>query len=195
MTTINKRFSEIPKKPAIVDQKDYIEGPLKWAIALTASLGAILEVIDTSIVNVALTDIHASLGATLSEVGWVVSGYGIANVVLIPLSAWLGDYFGRKSYFIFSLIGFTISSVLCGISYNLPMLIAARILQGLCGGGLLAKAQAILFETFPPSEQGLAQAVFGVGVIAGPAIGPTLGGFLVDGLGWRWIFLVIFPLA
>jgi DHA2 family multidrug resistance protein len=193
MTTINKRFSEIPKKPAIVDQKDYIEGPLKWAIALTASLGAILEVIDTSIVNVALTDIHASLGATLSEVGWVVSGYGIANVVLIPLSAWLGDYFGRKSYFIFSLIGFTISSVLCGISYNLTMLIAARILQGLCGGGLLAKAQAILFETFPPSEQGLAQAVFGVGVIAGPAIGPTLGGFLVDGLGWRWIFLVNIP--
>ncbi|MDZ8094795.1 MULTISPECIES: DHA2 family efflux MFS transporter permease subunit [unclassified Nostoc] len=180
-------------KGSSFDQFGYVHGPLKWAIAFTASLGAILEVIDTSIVNVALTDIQATLGATVSEVGWVVSGYAIANVVLIPLSAWLGDYFGRKTYFIFSLVGFTISSILCGLSFNLPMLIAARILQGLCGGGLLAKAQAILFETFPPAEQGLAQAVFGVGVIAGPAIGPTLGGFLVDGLGWRWIFFVNIP--
>ncbi len=180
-------------KHSSLDQFGYVQGPLKWAIAFTASLGAILEVIDTSIVNVALTDIQASLGATITEVGWVVTGYAIANVVLIPLSAWLGDYFGRKTYFIFSLIGFTLASVLCGLAFNLPMLVISRILQGLCGGGLLAKAQAILFETFPPAEQGLAQAVFGVGVIAGPAIGPTLGGFLVDGLGWRWIFFVNIP--
>ncbi|WP_138497258.1 DHA2 family efflux MFS transporter permease subunit [Nostoc sp. PA-18-2419] len=180
-------------KNSTFDQFGYVQGPLKWAIAFTASLGAILEVIDTSIVNVALTDIQASLGATVTEVSWVVTGYAIANVVLIPLSAWLGDYFGRKTYFIFSLIGFTIASVLCGLALNLPMLVISRILQGLCGGGLLAKAQAILFETFPPAEQGLAQAVFGVGVIAGPAIGPTLGGFLVDGLGWRWIFFVNIP--
>ncbi|MDZ8023619.1 MAG: DHA2 family efflux MFS transporter permease subunit [Nostoc sp. DedQUE11] len=180
-------------KRSTFDEFGYVQGPLKWAIAFTAALGAILEVIDTSIVNVALTDIQASLGATITEVGWVVTGYAIANVVLIPLSAWLGDYFGRKTYFIFSLIGFTIASVLCGLAFNLPMLVISRILQGLCGGGLLAKAQAILFETFPPAEQGLAQAVFGVGVIAGPAIGPTLGGFLVDGLGWRWIFFVNIP--
>ncbi len=171
----------------------YVYGPRKWAIALTASLGAILEVIDTSIVNVALTDIQASLGATITEVGWVVTAYGIANVILIPLTAWLGDYFGKKTYFIFSLIGFTIASIMCGLSSNLPMLIISRIIQGLCGGGLLAKAQAILFETFPPQEQGIAQAVFGVGVIAGPAIGPTLGGYLTDGLGWRWIFFVNIP--
>jgi MFS transporter, DHA2 family, multidrug resistance protein len=171
----------------------YVQGYLKWAIAFTASLGAILEVIDTSIVNVALTDMQASLGATVSEVGWVVSGYGIANVIVIPLSAWLGDYFGRKKYFIFSLVGFTLASVLCGFSVNLPMLVLSRIAQGLFGGGLLAKAQAILFETFPPAEQGLAQAVFGIGVIAGPAIGPTLGGYLTDGLGWRWIFFVNLP--
>lgn len=166
---------------------------LKWAIAITASLGAILEVIDTSIVNVALTDMQSNLGATITEIGWVVTGYAIANVIVIPLTAWLGDYFGRKTYFIFSLVGFTVASILCGFAFNLPMLIFSRILQGLCGGGLLAKAQAILFETFPPAQQGLAQSVFGVGVIAGPAIGPTLGGFLTDNLGWRWIFLINLP--
>jgi DHA2 family multidrug resistance protein len=166
---------------------------LKWAIAITAALGAILEVIDTSIVNVALTDIQASVGATISEIGWVVTGYAIANVIIIPLTAWLGDYFGKKRYFVFSLIGFTIASVLCGLSANLPTLIAARVLQGLLGGGLLAKAQSILFETFPPAEQGIAQAIFGVGVIAGPAIGPTLGGYLTDNLGWRWIFFINIP--
>lgn len=182
-----------PEKPSESNESGYVTGSLKWAIAFTVSLGAILEVIDTSIVNVALNDMQATLGATVSEIGWVVTGYAIANVILIPLTAWLGDYFGRKRYFIFSMVGFTIASVMCGLAPNLNLLIISRILQGLCGGGLLAKAQAILFETFPPSEQGIAQAVFGVGVIAGPAIGPTLGGYLTDGLGWRWIFFVNIP--
>ena len=181
------------KQPTPAQPNTYVQGHLKWAIAFTASLGAILEVIDTSIVNVALTDMQGTLGATISEIGWVSTGYTIANVILIPLTAWLGDYFGRKNYFIFSLVGFTIASVLCGLSTTLPMLVVSRIVQGLCGGGLLAKGQAILFETFPPAEQGLAQAVFGIGVIAGPAIGPAMGGYLTDNLGWRWIFFVNIP--
>ena len=167
----------------------------KWAIAVAVALGALLEVVDTSIVNVALTDMQNTLGATLSEVSWVVSGYAVANVIVLPLTAWLGDRFGKKRYFIFSLIGFTIASIMCGMATTLPLLIIARVLQGLMGGGLLAKAQAILFETFPKEEQGVAQAFFGAIVIAGPAIGPTLGGYLVTNIGWRWIFFVNVPLG
>jgi len=166
---------------------------LKWVIAITAALGALLEVLDTSIVNVALSDMQSTLGATLSEVGWVVTGYAIANVIIIPLSAWLGDYFGKKRYFIFSMVAFVLASVLCGLSTTLPMLVAARIFQGLAGGGLLAKAQAILFENFPRHEQGKAQAIFGIGVIVGPTLGPTLGGYLTTTFSWPWIFYINIP--
>jgi DHA2 family multidrug resistance protein len=164
-------------------------------IAVSVSLAALLEVIDTSIVNVALTDMQATLGATLSEIGWVVTVYGIANVIMIPLSAWLGDAFGKKRYFVFAMAGFTLASVLCGLSRNLPMLILARLLQGLMGGGLLAKAQAFLFETFPVEEQGMVQALFGVCVIAGPAIGPTLGGWLTTNYSWEMIFFINLPIG
>jgi DHA2 family multidrug resistance protein len=174
-----------PAKPAVN----------KWAVAVAVAIGALLEIIDTSIVNVALSDIQASLGASLSEVSWVVSSYGIANVIILPLSAWLGHRFGKKTYFLFSLIGFTVASLLCGMATSLPLLVVARILQGLTGGGLLAKAQSILFETFPREEQAMAQGFFGAIVIAGPAIGPTLGGYIVTNIGWRWIFFVNLPVG
>lgn len=167
----------------------------KWGVAIAVALGALLEIVDTSIVNVALPQIQSSLGATLAQVTWVVSGYAVANVIVLPMTAWLGERFGKKTYFIFSLIGFTAASALCGLSQSLTMLVIARILQGLMGGGLLAKAQAFLFETFPKEEQPMAQAFFGIIVIAGPAIGPTLGGYLVTNVDWRWIFYVNLPVG
>jgi DHA2 family multidrug resistance protein len=167
----------------------------KWAVAVAVALGALLEVVDTSIVNVALNEIQNSLGATLSQVSWVVSSYAVANVIILPLTAWLGDRFGKKRYFIFSLVAFTLASILCGVATNLPMLIVARVLQGLGGGGLMAKAQSILFETFPRKEQAMAQGFFGAIVIAGPAVGPTLGGYLVTNVDWRWIFFINIPVG
>jgi DHA2 family multidrug resistance protein len=169
------------------------QGWIKWAIAITVALGAILEVIDMSIVNVALPHMQGNLGATLAEIGWVITGYSMANVVIIPLTAWLDEVFGRKNYFIFSLIAFTLASILCGLATSLPMLIFARVLQGLGGGSMLGKAQSILFQTFSKKEQGAAQAAFGLSVIMGPAIGPTLGGYLTDALNWRWIFFINIP--
>jgi len=167
----------------------------KWAVAVAAATGALLEVLDTSIVNVALAEIQSAVGASLTQVSWVVSSYAVANVIVLPLSAWLGQRFGKKRYFVFSMVGFTLASMLCGLATSLPMLVIARVLQGLAGGGLLAKAQAILFETFPREEQAMAQGFFAAIAIAGPVIGPTLGGFITTHSSWRWIFFVNVPVG
>lgn len=168
---------------------------LRWVIASTVGLAALMEVLDVSIVNVSIPHMQGNLGATVAEIGWVITGYAVANVIIIPLTAWLGQFFGTKAYYIFSLIAFILASVMCGFAHSLPELITARVLQGLFGGGLLPRAQAILFETFPPHQIGLAQAVFGISVIVGPTFGPTLGGYLTDTLGWRWVFFVNVPIG
>jgi DHA2 family multidrug resistance protein len=167
----------------------------RYLLALGVAIGALLEVVDSSITNVALPHIQGNLGATASEAAWVVTSYSVANVITMPLAVWLGDVFGKKNYFIFSMIGFTITSMMCGLAPNLLVLVFARVLQGLFGGGLLAKAQAFLFESFPPEQQGMIQGLFGVCVIVGPMIGPTLGGYLTDNLDWRWIFFINLPIG
>lgn len=187
--------SDIARLSSPLARRAAEQGWLKWAILFAGSFSAVLEVIDTSIVNVAMPHMQGNLSATLSEIGWVSTGYTMANVVMIPLTSWMERRFGKKSYFLFSLIGFTLSSVACGMAPNLAILIMGRVLQGLAGGGLLAKGQSIVFETFPPEEQAVANAVFGMGVVIGPTIGPALGGFLTDTVGWRWIFYINVPIG
>lgn len=168
---------------------------VRWMMLIGVSVAALMEVIDTSITNVALPHIQGNLGATTSEAAWVVTAYSIANVITMPLAVMLGEMFGKKSYFVFSVIGFTIASIACGMSSTLLVLVVARVVQGLFGGGLLAKAQAFLFEGFPPEKQGAVQGIFGICVLVGPVLGPTLGGYLTDNFDWRWIFFINVPIG
>jgi DHA2 family multidrug resistance protein len=154
-----------------------------------------LELIDTTIVNVALPHIQGNLGATLEDVAWVVTGYAVANVIILPMSGWLGGRFGRKNYFITSIIVFTLVSFLCGNAHTMNELIIFRIIQGLAGGGLISTAQAILIETWPREQIGTATALFGLGAVVGPTVGPTIGGWIVEHYAWPWIFYVNIPVG
>lgn len=167
----------------------------KWIVILTVISAAMLQLVDTSIVNVTLLQMMGSLGATLGDISWVITAYAAANVVMIAMAGWLSAKFGRKKYFAASIIVFTVASVLCGTATNVWMLVAFRFIQGIGGGGLLSTAQAILVETFPKEELGLANAIYGLGVIIGPTIGPVLGGYITDNLSWHWIFFVNIPVG
>lgn len=167
----------------------------KYLIAVAVVLAALMQVIDSSIVNVALPDMMGSLGANLDEIAWVSTGYILASVIVIPLTGFLGDQLGRKRYFVGSIILFTLSSFFCGAAHSLVALVIWRIIQGLGGGALMTVSQAVLFEAFPPEEAGTAMALFGLGVMVGPTIGPTLGGWLVDNYGWPWIFYINLPVG
>jgi DHA2 family multidrug resistance protein len=167
----------------------------KWIVILTVISAALLQLIDTSIVNVSLIQMMGNLGATLGDISWVVTGYAASNVVMITLSGWLSSKFGRKNYFAASIILFTLASVACGLSDNVWELVCFRVIQGIGGGGLLSTAQAILIETFPKEDIGLANAIFGLGVIIGPTIGPALGGYITDNLSWPWIFYINVPVG
>ncbi|MBY0491007.1 MAG: DHA2 family efflux MFS transporter permease subunit [Gemmatimonadaceae bacterium] len=167
----------------------------KYLIAIAVTLAAVLELIDTSIVNVAIPHMMGTLGATLDEIAWVSTSYIIANVIVIPMSSWLSAYFGRRRYLTGSITLFVVASFFCGAATSLWGLVFWRVLQGLGGGALLSTAQTTLFESFPPQERGIGQAIFGVGVMVGPTIGPTLGGFIVDAYAWPWIFYINVPMG
>jgi DHA2 family multidrug resistance protein len=171
------------------------KGLKKWVITITVITASLLELIDTTIVNVSLPQIQGNLGATLEDIAWITTGYAVANVIILPMSGWLGEKFGRKNYFLTSIIIFTIASFLCGNATTLEELIAFRILQGIAGGGLISTAQAILLETWPPEEVGIATAMFGLGAVVGPTLGPTIGGYITDHFSWPWIFYVNIPVG
>jgi len=170
-----------------------IPDALRWLIVLAAMTGAVLEVLDTTITATALPQIQGNIGATLSEVGWVNTGYIIANVIVLPMAGWLAGRFGRGGYFAGAIALFTFASLMCGLSHSLNALVFWRVVQGLGGGGLLATGQVILLEAFPPKQQGIATALFGVGVTVGPLLGPVLGGWLTENLSWPWIFYINLP--
>src|SRR5213596_1786885 len=165
----------------------------KYIIAITVSLASVLELLDTSIVNVAIPHMMGNLGATLDQIAWVSTGYIVANVIVLPITGWLSAYFGRRSYFAGSIALFTLASFMCGNAGSLEALVFWRIIQGLGGGALLSTSQAILYEEFPREEYGTAMAIFGVGVMVGPTLGPTVGGWITDTYGWPWIFYINIP--
>ncbi|HZN97762.1 MAG TPA: DHA2 family efflux MFS transporter permease subunit [Gemmatimonadales bacterium] len=164
-------------------------------VAITVSLAAVMELIDTLIVNVAIPHMMGNLGVTLDQIAWVSTGYIVANVIVIPISGWLAALLGGRRYFAGSIALFTVASFFCGNAGSLESLVLWRVVQGLAGGALLPTSQAILFEEFPREEHGTAMAIFGVGVMFGPTLGPTLGGYITDVYGWPWIFYINLPLG
>ena len=167
----------------------------KWLITITVMLPAIMEIIDTSVANVALPHMQGSLNAGTDEVTWVLTSYLVANAVVLPMTGWLSRVFGRKRFLMTCITLFTLASLLCGASPNLAALIFFRILQGAAGGALIPISQAILMETFPPHQRGMAMAIFGVGAMFGPIVGPALGGWITDNMSWRWIFYINLPIG
>ena len=166
-----------------------------WLIAFVVSLGAFMEVLDTSIANVALPHIAGNMGASSDESTWVLTSYLVSNAIILPATGWLVSLLGRKRFLLICLVVFTLSSLACGIAPSLPILLLARVIQGAGGGGLQPMAQAVLADTFPPEKRGLAFSIYGVTAVLAPAIGPTLGGWITDNYTWRWIFLMNVPVG
>ena len=166
-----------------------------WLITLTVMMAVFMEVLDTSIANIALPHIAGGLSATPEEATWVLTSYLVANAIVLPMTGWLGNYFGRKRVLLSCIVMFTFASALCGLAWDLPTLVIARILQGLGGGAMVPIAQSIMLESFPAQKRGAAMAVFAQGVVVAPILGPTLGGWITDSYSWRWIFYINVPVG
>ena len=179
--------------PDAAQNQGWHPGHNPWAVALTVTIATFMEVMDTSIANVALPHIAGGLSAGQDESTWVLTSYLVSNAIVLPISAWLGERFGRKRFYMACVGLFTVSSLLCGFAPSLSLLIFFRIIQDFGGGGLGPSEQAILADTFPPAKRGMAFAVYGMAVVLAPAIGPTLGGWITDQFSWRWIFFVNVP--
>src|SRR3954454_3358988 len=167
----------------------------KKAITFVVMMAALMAMIDITIVNVALNDIRASFGTPIDQIGWVSTGYMMANIVIIPMTGWFQRRFGYRRYFAASVMLFTLASALCSLAWNLPSLVVFRALQGLGGGAIIPTAQSILFARYPRQEHGIAAALFGLGSIAGPLLGPTIGGYLIEWPSCQWIFMVNVPIG
>ncbi|MGW8272313.1 MAG: DHA2 family efflux MFS transporter permease subunit, partial [Thermodesulfovibrionales bacterium] len=167
----------------------------RFLIAVTVMLPTLIEIIDTSIVNVSLDHIRGSLSAGIDEATWAITAYLVSNAIIIPMAGWLSRLIGRKMYLIASIVLFTVSSFLCGSAWSLQSLIVFRVVQGIGGGGLVPLSQSILLEAFPPSRHGTAMAIFGMGAMLGPIVGPLLGGWITDNWSWRWIFYINIPIG
>src|SRR5579875_1515879 len=170
-------------------------GAKKWFVAFAVMLGATLEVLDTSIVNVALPYMQGSFAASRDEITWVLTSYLVSNGIMIPMTGWISARFGRKRYFLTSVVVFVVASGLCGAAQSLAQIVVFRLLQGAAGAAMIPSSQAILMETFPPAEQGLAMATWGVGLMVAPVLGPTLGGWITDNWNWRWNFYINLPIG
>lgn len=180
----------------MLQQESLVEyGFNRVIITITAIMCALLEIIDTTIVNVALNEMKGNLGVTLNDVSWVIAAYAIANVIIVPLTSWLSQQFGRRNYFAVSIIIFTVASFLCGNATSIWELVFFRFIQGLGGGALLVTSQTIITEVYPAEKRGMAQAFYGMGVIVGPTLGPPLGGYIVDNFSWPYIFYINIPLG
>lgn len=180
----------------MVQHESLVEyGSRRAIITITAIFCALLEIVDTTIVNVALNDMKGNLGATLNEIGWVITAYAIGNVIVVPMTSWLSAQFGRRNYFAASIIIFTTCSFLCGNAHGIWELVFYRFLQGLGGGALLVTSQTIITESYPPEKRSMAQAIYGLGVIIGPTLGPPLGGYIVEHFSWPYIFYINIPIG